>query len=121
MVNICLVKAWNAIDRLLIIWKSDLSDKSKWDFFQAVTVSVLLYECTIKMLTKLHKNAACSLEQILEVIPHKTVTGLPSHKPLKMRSKDEHISNCNILTNKREITSDATGVTAPTTSGGFGQ
>ena len=28
---------------------------------------------------------------------------------------------CNILTNKREITSDATGVTAPTTSGGFGQ
>ena len=24
---------------------------------------------------------------------------------------------CNILTNKREITSDATGVTAPTTSG----
>ena len=25
---------------------------------------------------------------------------------------------CNILTNKREITSDATGVTAPTTSGG---
>ena len=29
--------------------------------------------------------------------------------------------DCNILTNKREITSDATGVTAPTTSGGFGQ
>ena len=28
---------------------------------------------------------------------------------------------CNILTNKREITSDATGVKAPTTSGGFGQ
>ena len=27
----------------------------------------------------------------------------------------------NILTNKREITSDATGVMAPTTSGGFGQ
>ena len=30
-------------------------------------------------------------------------------------------SNCNILTNKREITSDATGVTAHTTSGEFGQ
>ena len=28
---------------------------------------------------------------------------------------------CNILTSKREITSDATGVTAPNTSGGFGQ
>ena len=32
-----------------------------------------------------------------------------------------HSGYCNILTNKREITSDATGVTAPTTSGGFGQ
>ena len=31
------------------------------------------------------------------------------------------IDVCNILTSKREITSDATGVTAPTTSGGFGQ
>ena len=31
--------------------------------------------------------------------------------------KDNHL--CNILTNKREITSDATGVTAPTTSGGL--
>ena len=28
---------------------------------------------------------------------------------------------CNILTNKREITSDAKGVPALTTSGGFGQ
>ena len=34
---------------------------------------------------------------------------------------DNANSYCNILTNKREITSDATGVTAPTTSGGFGQ
>ena len=31
------------------------------------------------------------------------------------------IEHCNILTNKRKITSDATAVTAPTTSGGFGQ
>ena len=31
------------------------------------------------------------------------------------------VGDCNILTNKRKITSDATGVTAPTTSGGFGQ
>ena len=31
------------------------------------------------------------------------------------------VDRCNTLTNKREITSDATGVTAPTTSGGFGQ
>ena len=33
----------------------------------------------------------------------------------------EEIHSCNILNNKREITSDAIGVTALTTSGGFGQ
>ena len=37
-VNICLAKEWPAINRLLIIWISDLSDKIKWDFFQAVAV-----------------------------------------------------------------------------------
>ena len=34
--NIHLVKAWNAINRLLIIWNFDLSDKIKLDFFPAV-------------------------------------------------------------------------------------
>ena len=53
-VSICLAKAWNAIDRLLIIWKSDLSDKIKQDFFQAVAVLMLLYGCTTLMLTKHH-------------------------------------------------------------------
>ena len=38
-----LAKAWIAIDRLLIIWKSDLSDKIKLIFSQAVVVSVLQY------------------------------------------------------------------------------
>ena len=41
-----------AIDRLLIIWKSDLSNKIKQDFFQAVAVSILLYGCTTWSLTK---------------------------------------------------------------------
>ena len=40
------------IERLSIIWISDLSDKIKQDFFEAVVVSVLLYECTTWMLTK---------------------------------------------------------------------
>ena len=31
-VNICTGKAWTAIDKLLIIWESDLSDKRKWDY-----------------------------------------------------------------------------------------
>ena len=44
-VNIRIDKAWNAIGRLTIIYKSDLADKNKREFFQAVTVSVLLYSC----------------------------------------------------------------------------
>ena len=45
-------KAWTAIDRLSIIWKSDLTDKIKRSFFQAAVVSILLYECTTWTLTK---------------------------------------------------------------------
>ena len=40
-----LTKAWTAIDRLSIIWKSDLTDKMKRSFFQAAVVSILLYGC----------------------------------------------------------------------------
>ena len=47
-----LAKAWTAIDRLSVIWKSDLSDKIKRSFFQAAVVSILLYRCTAWMLTK---------------------------------------------------------------------
>ena len=46
------VKAWTAIDRLSIIWKSDLTDKMKRSFFQAAVVSILLYGCTTWTLTK---------------------------------------------------------------------
>ena len=45
-VNIHLAKTLNAIDKLSIKWKSDLSDKMKWDFFQDVAVFILLYGCT---------------------------------------------------------------------------
>ena len=47
-----LTKAWTAIDRLSIIWKSDLTDKMKRSFFQAAVMSILLYGCTTWMLTK---------------------------------------------------------------------
>ena len=47
-----LMKAWTAIDRLLIIWKSDLTDKMNCSFFQAAVVSILLYGCTTWMLSK---------------------------------------------------------------------
>ena len=41
-INMRLVKPWIAIDKLSIIWKSDLTDKIKRDFSQAVVVPVLL-------------------------------------------------------------------------------
>ena len=51
-VNARLAKAWTAIDRLSVIWKSDLTDKMKHSFFQAAVVSILLYGCTTWTLTK---------------------------------------------------------------------
>ena len=47
-----LTKVWTAINRLSIIWKSDLTDKMKRSFFMAAVVSILLYGCTTWTLTK---------------------------------------------------------------------
>ena len=41
-----LTKAWTAIDKLSIRWKSDLTDKMKHSFFHAAVVSILMYGCT---------------------------------------------------------------------------
>ena len=41
-VNIGIGKAWNTIDKLSTIWKSDLFDNIKQEFFQAVAISVLM-------------------------------------------------------------------------------
>ena len=51
-INTQLAKEWTAINRLLVIWKSDLSNKIKCSFFQVEVVSVLLYGCTTWTLTK---------------------------------------------------------------------
>ena len=51
-INTWLAKAWTAIDRLLVIWKSDRTDKIKISFFEAAVVSILLYGCTTWTLTK---------------------------------------------------------------------
>ena len=40
------------MDRLSIIWKSNLTDKMKRSFFQAAVVSILLYGCSTWTLTK---------------------------------------------------------------------
>ena len=51
-INTRLAKAWTAIDRLLVIWKSDLTDKMKRSFFQAAIMLILLYGCTTWTLAK---------------------------------------------------------------------
>ena len=47
-----LAKAWTAIDKLSVIWKSDLTDEMKRSFFQAAVASILLYGCITWTLTK---------------------------------------------------------------------
>ena len=68
-----LTKAWTAIDRLSIIWKSDLIDKMKRNFFQAVVVSIQLYGCTTWTLTKrLEKKLDGNYTRMLRAILNKS-------------------------------------------------
>ena len=71
-INTWLTKAWTAIDRLSIIWKSDLTDKMKRSFFQAAVVSILLYGCTTWTLTKrLKKKLDGNYTRMLRAILYK--------------------------------------------------
>ena len=72
-INMRLTKAWTAIDKLSIIWKSDLTDKMKHSFFQAAVVSILLYGCTTWTLTKwLVKKLDGNYRRMLQVILNKS-------------------------------------------------
>ena len=82
------MKAWTAIDKLSIIWKSDLTDKMKRCFFQAAVVSILLYECTTwtrakRLKKKLDGNYPRMLRAILEKSwkEHSTKHQLYGHLP----------------------------------------
>ena len=77
-----LTKAWTAINRLSIIWKSDLTDKMKRSFFQAAVASILLYGCITwtdgeEARRQLHKNVAINIKEVLAATPHKTPTVRP--------------------------------------------
>ena len=68
-----LTKALAAIDKLLIIRKSDLTDKMKRSFFQAVVVSILLYGCTTWTLNKqLEKKLDGNYTRMLRAILNKS-------------------------------------------------
>ena len=78
-----LTKGWTAIDRLLIIWKSDLTDKMKRSFFQAAVTSILLYGCTTWTLTKrLKKKLDGNYTRMLRAILNKSWRQHPTRHQL---------------------------------------
>ena len=78
-----LTKAWTAINRLSIIWKSDLTDKMKRSFFQAAVASILLYGCTTWTRTKrLEKKLDGNCTRILRAILNKSWRQHPTRHQL---------------------------------------
>ena len=78
-----LTNAWTAIDRLLMIWKSDLTDKMKRSFFLAAVVSILLYGCTTWTLTKrLEKKLDGNYAKMLRAILNKSWQQHPTRHQL---------------------------------------
>ena len=78
-----LTKAWRAINRLSIIWKSDLTDKMKRSFFQAAVASILLYGCTTWTLTKrLEKKLDGNYTRMLRAILNKSWRQHPTRHQL---------------------------------------
>ena len=67
-----LTKSWTAINRLSIIWKSDLTDKMKRSFFQAAVASILLYGCTTWTLTKRPEKLDGNYTRMLRAILYKS-------------------------------------------------
>ena len=96
-----LAKAWTAIDRLSVIWKSDLTDKMKRSFFQAAVVLILLYGCTTWTLTKqMEKKLDGNYTRMLRAIlnkswrQHPTKQQLPPiTKTIKVR-RTRHAGHC---------------------------
>ena len=82
-VNMRLTKAWTAINRLSVIWKSDLTDKIKRSFFQAVVMSIVLYGFTTWMLTKhMKKKLDSNYIRMLWAILNKTWKQHPTKQQL---------------------------------------
>ena len=100
-----LTKAWTAIDKLSVIWKSDLTDKMKRSFLEAAVVSILIYRCTTWTLTKrmgkkLDGNYTRMLWAILNKFwrQHPTKPQLYGHLPLITKtikvSRTRHAGHC---------------------------
>ena len=100
-----LTKVWKTINRLSVIWKSNLTDKMKRSFFQVAIVSILLYGCTTWTLTKRQeKKLDGNYIRLLWAILNKswrqqaTKQGLYGHLPLIMKTiknrRNRHAGHC---------------------------
>ena len=114
-INMQLAKTWTTINRLSVIWKSDLADKMKCSFFQAVVMSILLYGCTTWMLTKcMEKKLDGNYTRMLWAIlnkswrQHATKLQLYGHLPPIMKTiqvrRTRHARHC--LGSRDELISD---------------
>ena len=114
-INTRLAKLWTVIDRLSVIWKSDLSDKIKRSFLQAAVVSILLYGCTTWKLTKrMKKKLDGNHTRVLRAVlnkywrQHSTNQQLYGHQPpisktIQIR-RTRHAGHC--LRSKNELISN---------------
>ena len=105
-INTRLAKAWTAFDRLSVIWKSDLTDKRKRSFFQAVVVSILLlYGRTTWTQTKrMEKKLGSNYTRMLRAILNKSWGQQPTKQqlfrhlpPIRKTVQDRltrHIEHC---------------------------
>ena len=95
-----LTKAWTANNRLSVMWKSDLTDKMKRSFFQAATVSILLYGRTTRTLTKRLEKKLDGNYTILNKSwrQHQTKQQLYSHLPRTTKTiqirRTRHAGHC---------------------------
>ena len=100
-----LTKAWIAIDKLSIIWKSDLTNKMKGIFFQAAVVSILLYGYTTwtptkRLEKKLDSNYTRMFRAILNqslrqhLTKHQLYGHLPPIKKTIQVRRNRHTGHC---------------------------
>ena len=81
-IDMWLTKARTAIDKLSIIWKSDLTDKMKCSFFQAAVMSILLYGCTTWTLAKWREKLDSNYTRMLRAILNKSWRQHPTRHQL---------------------------------------
>ena len=72
-INMWLAKAWTTINRLSVIWKSDLTNKMTRSFFQTPIVSILLYGFITRTLTNhMEKKLDGSYARMLQATLNKS-------------------------------------------------